>query len=77
MLRELKIFKVQAIVILEYNKRNDHKIFHSCTKPIASDSDIYEAFKFMHQSIMSKIKYCACDDQVVLDEIINHGIFDC
>ena len=31
-------------------------IFYSCTKLIASNSDIDEAFKFMHQSIMKKIK---------------------
>ena len=34
----------------------DSQIFHSCTKLIASDIDIDEAFKSMHQSIMSKIK---------------------
>ena len=31
------------------------KIFHSITKLIAIDSDIDEAFKSMHQSIMTKL----------------------
>ena len=42
---------------LEYKNRNDRKIFHSSAKLIASDSDIDEAFKSMHQSIMKK-KLC-------------------
>ena len=42
-----------------YKKRNEHKIFHSSTKLIDSDSDIDEVFESMHQSIMTKIKnYC-------------------
>ena len=53
---EMKKFKVQAIVILDYKKRNDCKIFHSSAKPIDSDSDIGETFKSMHQSFMTKIK---------------------
>ena len=60
---ELKKFKVQAILVLEHKKRNHYKMFHSCTKLIASDSDIDEAFnKSMHQSIMTKIKNYACKD---------------
>ena len=59
-LSEMKAFKVQKILVLEYKKRNDHKIFHSCIKLIASDSDIDEAFKFMHQSIITKIKKLYC-----------------
>ena len=54
MLIELKKFKVQKILVLEYQKRNDRKIFHSSTKLIANDSDIDEAFISMHQSIMKK-----------------------
>ena len=79
MLSELKKFKVQAILVLEYKKRNDRKIFHSCTKLIASDSDIDEAFKPMHQSIMSKRENYACEDWIVLDVIIKHSIniFEC
>ena len=56
LLSELKKFKVQTILVLDYKKRNDRKIFHSSAKLIASDSDIDEAFKSMHQSIMTKIK---------------------
>ena len=55
----LKKFKVQTILVLDYKKRNDRKIFHSSTKVIANDSDIDEAFKSMHQSKnkkMTKIK---------------------
>ena len=43
-LSELKKFKVQTILSLDYKKRNDCKIFHSITKLIASDSDIDECF---------------------------------
>ena len=44
----MKKFTVQAILVLDYKKRNDCKIFHSSAKVIASDSDIDEAFKSMH-----------------------------
>ena len=54
LLSELKNFKVQTILVLEYKKRSDCKIFHSHSKLIATDSDIDEAFKFMHQSIRRK-----------------------
>ena len=43
-------------------KINDRKIFHSSTKLIACDSDIDEAFKSMHQSIMTKIKNYPSED---------------
>ena len=33
---ELKKLKVHTILVLDYNKRNDRKIFHSSTKLIAS-----------------------------------------
>ena len=52
----MKNFKIQTKLILDYNKRNDHKIFHSSSKLIASDSVIDEAFKSLHQSIMTKIR---------------------
>ena len=79
LLNELKKFKVQAILVLDYKKRNDRKIFHSNAKLIASDSDIVEAFKSMHQNVMTKIKNYACEDWIVLDVIIKHSIkiFDC
>ena len=47
LLSESKKFKVQGILVLEYKKRNDCFIFHSCTKIIARDSDIDKAFKSM------------------------------
>ena len=56
LLSELQKFKVQIILVLDYKKRNDRKIFHSSIKLIASDSDIDEAFKSMYQSIMIKNK---------------------
>ena len=56
LLSELKKFETQAILGLVYKKRHDRKIFHSRAKLNASDSDINEAFKSMHQSIMTKIK---------------------
>ena len=66
MLSELKKFKIQTILVLEYKKRNDHKIFHSSFKLIAEDSDIDEAFVSMHQSIMKKVKNYASEDWIVL-----------
>ena len=70
--------KVQTILVLGY-KNNDFKIFHSSTKPIASDSDIDKVFKSMHQSIMTKIKNYASKDWIDLDAIIRHNIkiFEC
>ena len=38
-LNELKKFKVQTILVLEYKKRNDLKNFRSSAKLIARDSD--------------------------------------
>ena len=40
LLNELKKFIAQTILVLDYKKRNDYKIFHSCTKLIGSDSEI-------------------------------------
>ena len=74
LLSELKKFKVQTILVLDYKKRNDHKIFHSRTKLTAINSDIDEAFKSMHQSIMTKIKNYADKDWIILDVIIKHSI---
>ena len=62
LLNELKKFENQTILVLDYKKRNDCKIFYSCTKLIATDSDIHEAFKSMHQSIMAKMKNYAYED---------------
>ena len=54
--KELKKFKVQTILVLDYKTRNDRKIVHSSTKLTASDSDTDEAFKSMHQIIITKMK---------------------
>ena len=79
MLSELKKFTVQTILFLEYQKRNNRRIFHSNAKLIASDSDIDEAFKSKHQSIMSTMKNYAGEDWIVVDMIIKHSIkiFEC
>ena len=77
LISKFKKFKVQAILVLEYKKRNDRKIFHSSVKLIASDSDINEAFKSMHQTITTKVKSYACEDWIVLDVIIEHSIKIC
>ena len=74
LLSDLKKFKVQTILVLDHKKRDGHKIFHSSAKLTASDSDIDEAFKPMHQSIMTKIKIYADNDWIVLDAIIKHSI---
>ena len=49
-----KKFKVQIVLVLDYKKRTDSQIFRLCTKLIASDLDIDEAFKSMNQSIIAK-----------------------
>ena len=56
LLSELKKFIVQTILVLDYKKRNDCKILHLSTKLIASDSEIDDTTKSMHQSIMIKTK---------------------
>ena len=43
-------------------------------KSITSDSDIKEAFKSMHESIITKIINYASEDCIALDEIIKHSI---
>ena len=70
----MKKFKAQTILVLEYKKRNDFKIFNSRTKLIAGDSDIDEVFKSTHQSIMTKIKDYTGEDLIVLDLTIKHSI---
>ena len=74
LLSELKKFKVQTILVLDYKKRNNCKIFHSSTKLITSDSDIDEVYKSMYQSIMKIIKNYAREDWIVLYVIINNSI---
>ena len=79
LLSQLKKFKVHTILFLDYKKKNDHRTLHSSVKLIVNDSDIDEAFKSMHQSIMTKIKNYACKDWILLDVIIKHSIkiFEC
>ena len=75
LLSELKKFKVQTILLLHYKyKKRNCKIFHSSAKLNASDSDIDEAFKSMHHSIMTKIQNYAFKDWMVLDVIIKNSI---
>ena len=45
LLSKLSNFKVQTILVLDYNKSNDRKIFLSSPKLIAKDLGIDEAFK--------------------------------
>ena len=73
LLNEMKKFKVQ-IIFLDYQTRNDHKIFHSNAYLIASNSDIDKAFKSMDQNVMTKIKTYASEDYIVLDVTIKHSI---
>ena len=56
MLSDFKKFKVQTVLVLRYNKRNDCKISHWSARLIASNSKIDEAFKSIYQSIMTKAK---------------------
>ena len=79
LLIEWKKFEVKAVLVVDYKKRNEHKILHSSTKLIASDSDIDEAFKSMHRSIMTKIENYVFEDWIVLDAVIKHdiNIFEC
>ena len=76
LLSDLKKFKIQTILVLDYKKRNDHDIL---PKLIASDSDIDDAFDSRHPSIIIKIKNDVCEDWIVLDTIIKHSIkiFEC
>ena len=53
---ELTNSRVQEILVLEYKKRNDRKIFHSSTKLIARTSGTDKAFVSMRQSIMIEKK---------------------
>ena len=74
LLSELKKFKIQTLLVIEYRKRNDCKIFHSSVKLIVSDSDIDKAFNPMHESIMIKMENSASEDWILLDVIIKHSI---
>ena len=62
------------MLVLDYKKRNDCKLFHLSANLIDSDSDIDEAFKSIHQSINIEIKNYAIEDWIFLDVILKHGI---
>ena len=68
LLSELKKYKVQTILALKLN-----------AKLIASDSDIDEAFKSMHQNIMAEITNSTSKYWTDIERIIKHGIkiFEC
>ena len=69
-LSKLKMFKIQTTLALDNKKGHDRKIFHSSAKIIASDSAIDEAFKSIHQSIMTKIRNYACEYWIVLQMLV-------
>ena len=70
--------KISQYQTQKYKKRNDCKIFHLSVNPIASDSDIDEAFKFIYQSITIKTKNLTFVYWLV-ETIVEHciKIFDC
>ena len=70
----MKKFKARAILVLEYKKRNDNKTFHLSTDLTASNSGFEEAFKFMHQSIITKIRNYVSNNWIVLDVVIKNNI---
>ena len=72
LLSDLKKFKVKAILTLNNKEKNDRKIFYPSPKLIASDLGIDEAFKSMHQSIMTTMKSYASKN--LLDVIIMYSI---
>ena len=78
-LSELKKLKFGTVLVLDYKKRNGHKISHSSTKLTASFSYSDEAFKSIRQDNMSKIRKYAFEDWIVLDAVIGHSIkiFEC
>ena len=73
------MFKLQTILILKYTKKNDPQTFQTSVKLIASDSNIHETFKSMHQSILRKNKNSASQDWMVIEIIVKYGItiFEC
>ena len=75
----MKKFKVQTVLVLDYKKGSNRKIFHSSVKLIPSDTDNDKAFKSMHQRDNTTIKNCACKDRVILEVIMKYSIniFEC
>ena len=58
MLSDWKKSEVQKILVLDYKKRNNCKIFNSSFKLIAMDLDIDEAVVSIHQSITKNKNLC-------------------
>ena len=79
MLSELKKFKFGTVLVLDYKKRNGHKIFHSSTRLTTSFSYSDEALKSIRQDNMSKIRKYAFEDWIALDAVIGHSVkfFEC
>ena len=75
----MRNFKVQILLVLNDKKKNDSKIFHPIAKLIVTDSEIDEALKSIHQSIMTKIKNSASEDWIIIETIVIHSIknFEC
>ena len=77
LLGELNKFKFYTVLVLEYNKIDDHKsmhkIFHLSTKLSFDHSDIDKAFGSMHQSVMTKIKNYVSKIWIV-KAIVEHGV---
>ena len=76
LLSELKKFKVQTILVLDIRKEMIGKSFIQVLnlKKSICDSVIDEAFKSMHQSIITKIKNSASKDWIVIQAIVKHSI---
>ena len=78
MLGELKKFKVQTILVLEFKKMDDHKVIYKIflfiTNLNVNDSDIDKAFRSMHQSIITKIKKFSL---LIVKTIVEHNIKLC
>ena len=53
------MLKIQLTLILEYKRISDHRsihrIFHLNTKLIMNELEMDEAFKSIHQSVITKI----------------------
>ena len=71
-LKELLSDLKKTILVLDYKKRRDCKIFHSSARLLSNDADI-------DCSIITKMKNHGCKDWFVLDVIVKHSIkiFEC
>ena len=78
MLGGLKKFKVQTILVSEFKKIDAHKVIYKIflfiTNLNLNDSDIDNAFRSMHQSIITKIKKFSL---LIVKTIVEHNIKLC